>query len=118
MKKLLVLLLSVLLVMGLLAGCGAEGAETKTKDEQENVEQENVEKAKINITAIAGPTGVGLVDLMQKQADGKAANEYTFNVVSAPDQAVAAVVNGSADIAAVPTINLISQSALSGLPSS
>ena len=90
MKKLLALLMVSLMLMGVLAGCGEE-----TSEEYQSVD--------IKVTAIAGPTGVGLVDLMQKQADGKAANNYTFNVVSAPDQAVSAVVNGSADIAAVPT---------------
>ncbi|MBE6807131.1 MAG: ABC transporter substrate-binding protein [Ruminococcaceae bacterium] len=90
MKKYVALLLSVLMLTGLLAGCGAE--ETK-----------NAEKVKVNVTAIAGPTGVGLVDLMQKDTEGKTANDYEFNVVTAPDQAVAAVSNGSADIAAVPT---------------
>ncbi len=95
MKKYVALLLSVLMLLGL-AACGAE----TPADEPAAPEYQAVD---VNITAIAGPTGVGLVDLMQKQAEGKAANNYTFNVVNAPDQAVAAISNGSADIAAVPT---------------
>ncbi len=95
MKKYVALLMSVLMLMGLVAGCGSEAPAEQPAPEYQAVD--------VNITAIAGPTGVGLVDLMQKQADGKAANNYTFNVVNAPDQAVAAISNGSADIAAVPT---------------
>lgn len=91
MKKFVSLLAAVLLVIGMLAGCDRAVGE----DEYEAVD--------INITAIAGPTGVGLVQLMENQDAGKAANNYTFNVVSAPEQAVAAISNGSADIAAVPT---------------
>lgn len=95
MKKYVALLTSVLLLVGLLAGCGAEAPAEEPAAEYQAVD--------VNVTAIAGPTGVGLVDLMQKQDDGKAANNYTFNVVSDPTQAVAAISNGSADIAAVPT---------------
>ncbi len=60
-------------------------------------------KTKVNITAIAGPTGVGLVSLMKQNTNKKAANDYTFNLVSDPTQAVAAITGKSADIAAVPT---------------
>lgn len=88
MKKVVSLMLAVLLTLALFTGC---------------VGTKPYEAMDIRITAIAGPTGVGLVELMQKQADGKAANNYTFDVVTAPDQAVAAIANNSADIAAVPT---------------
>ena len=91
MKKYMALVLSVLLMISALVGCNPAAVE----DEYEAVD--------VNITAIAGPTGVGLVSLMEKQDVGKAGNNYTFNVVNAPDQAVAAIVNGTADIAAVPT---------------
>lgn len=87
MKRVLALALALVLVIGAFAGC--------KKDKREPGE--------VRITAIAGPTGVGMVNLMQKSADGDTANEYTFNVVSDPTQAVAAITNGDADIAAVPT---------------
>lgn len=86
MKKVSLILLVCIMVLSMLVGCGSK-----------------YESVDVKITAIAGPTGVGLVDLMQKQDEGKAANNYAFNVVTVPDQAVAAVVNGTADIAAVPT---------------
>lgn len=87
MKRVLALALVLVLVVGAFAGC--------KKDKREPGE--------VRITAIAGPTGVGLVNLMQKSEGGDTANEYTFNVVSDPTQAVAAITNGDADIAAVPT---------------
>ena len=87
MKRVIAILMVSLLVVGVFAGCG--------KEEKQGAE--------VRITAIAGPTGVGLVDLMQKSADNATANTYTFNVVSDPTQAVAAITNGTADIAAVPT---------------
>jgi NitT/TauT family transport system substrate-binding protein len=88
MKRVVAVALILVLVIGVFAGCGK-------KDKREPGE--------VRITAIAGPTGVGLVDLMKKSADGDTANKYTFNVVSDPTQAVAAITNGDADIAAVPT---------------
>ncbi len=88
MKKILAFILSALMLLPL-AACGKqETAQTK---------------ANVNVTAIAGPTGIGLVSLMDAQDNGKATNNYTFNVVSDPQQAVAAIANGDADIAAVPT---------------
>ncbi|MBQ8683666.1 MAG: ABC transporter substrate-binding protein [Clostridia bacterium] len=100
MKKIIALAAAVLLSLTLLAGCAGEPAPESSAPVSSAPAYEPVD---INITAIAGPTGVGLVDLMQKQADKTAANNYAFNVVSDPAQAVAAISNGSADIAAVPT---------------
>lgn len=95
MKKYVALLLAFVLMLCAMVGCGGDAPESSAPEA-------DVKQA-VNISVIAGPTGVGMVDLMQKQADGKAANAYTFNVVTAPDQAVAAISNGTADIAAVPT---------------
>lgn len=90
MKRFVAILMVLVLVVGVFVGCGKE-----EKDERQGAE--------VRITAIAGPTGIGLVDLMQKSADKETVNTYTFNVVSDPTQAVAAITNGTADIAAVPT---------------
>ena len=56
------------------------------------------EDAPINVLALKGPTGIGMVQMMD-QNDGT----YAFTLAGAPDEAVAAVASGSADIAAVPT---------------
>lgn len=60
-------------------------------------------KPEVRITTIAGPTGVGMAQLMAQKDAQKTANAYTFDVVDDPTKAVAAVSNGSTDIAAVPT---------------
>lgn len=90
MKRFVAILVVLVLMVGVFVGCGKE-----EKDERQGAE--------VRITAIAGPTGIGLVDLIQKSADKATVNTYTFNVVSDPTQAVAAITNGTADIAAVPT---------------
>ena len=50
------------------------------------------------VYALKGPTGIGMTGVMDKNA-----GEYEFTLVSAPDEIVAAMASGSADIAACPT---------------
>lgn len=101
MKRVLALALVLVLVIGVFAGCGKDG--NKNEVDNGNVSEEGLHGGHIRITAIAGPTGVGMVNLMQSSADEKTTNTYEFNVVSDPTQAVAAITSGEADIAAVPT---------------
>ncbi|MCL2517018.1 MAG: ABC transporter substrate-binding protein [Oscillospiraceae bacterium] len=58
----------------------------------------NNSKANINITAIKGPTGMGMVKVMENSG-------YNFTIASAPDEITAEIIKGTVDIAAVP-INL------------
>lgn len=100
MKRVLALALALVLVVGVFAGCG------KGKGNEVNngkVSEDGKKGGNVRITAIAGPTGVGMANLMQKSADKKTTNTYTFDVVSDPTQAVAAITSGETDIAAVPT---------------
>ena len=50
------------------------------------------------VYALNGPTGIGMVGLMRDNA-----GEYDFTLTSAPDEIVAAIASGNADIAACPT---------------
>ena len=93
MKKWLSVILTVCLLMVVSAGCGGQAEVSSTPDV----------KTEVNVTAIAGPTGVGMVDLMAKDEAGTVANAYTFQLVNDPQQAVAAISQRKADIAAVPT---------------
>lgn len=52
----------------------------------------------INVYALKGPTGIGLVKVMNDN-DGT----YNITLAGAPDEVTAAVINGDANIAAVPT---------------
>ncbi|MBQ3202587.1 MAG: ABC transporter substrate-binding protein [Clostridia bacterium] len=100
MKRVLAFALILVLMVGVFAGCG------KGKGNEVNngkVSEDGKKGGNVRITAIAGPTGVGMVNLMQNSAGKKTTNTYTFDVVSDPTQAVAAITRGEADIAAVPT---------------
>lgn len=85
MKKLIALILSVLMLATLFAGC---------KDKIERSD----EAIEVKIMALKGPTGIGMAKLMEDEPDG-----YTFSIAAKPDEVVAAVSGGKVDIAAVPT---------------
>lgn len=63
------------------------------------------EKAKLNVAALKGPTGMGLVQLVQADEKGETAVDYTITFASAPDEISGKLVTGEVDIAAAP-INL------------
>ena len=85
MKKIFSLTLAVLMLVLVVAGCG--GAERTT----------------IKIAAITGPTGMGMVSLMEKDTEGTAKHDYEFTVVTDPTQIVGKITSKEVDIAAVPT---------------
>lgn len=55
------------------------------------------EAAPVRVGALKGPTGMGMVEMMENQAD-----TYEFTLAGAPDEIVPLLVKGELDIAAVP----------------
>lgn len=96
MKKLLALALALAMIFSF-AACGTEnnGSNETPSDTYTPVD--------INIAGIKGPTAVGMVDLMQKQEDKTAANNYNFSVFGDPQELVGKISTGAVDIAALPT---------------
>ena len=91
------LLAALVAVTALLAGCaGSTGTPAATGSG-------HAQRTPVRIATLKGPTGVGMVHLMQAQGEGTSANDYTFTVTDAPDDVVAKVASGDVDIAAVPT---------------
>ena len=78
MKKLFAMMLALCLALSAVSFAAAEDA--------------------VRVYALKGPTGMGMVKVMNDN-DGT----YDFTLSGAPDEVVAAVVSGNADIAAVPT---------------
>lgn len=57
----------------------------------------------VRVASLKGPTGMGMVELMNR-ADGQAtANRYEFTLAAAADEIVALLTSGSVDVAAIPT---------------
>lgn len=57
----------------------------------------------LNISVLNGTTGFGMANLMDAAANGQAAQGYNFTVETDASNIVAGLVNGSVDIAALPT---------------
>ena len=77
--------------------------ENKETEEESEVKEEPAEKVTINIAALKGPTSLGMLQIMENDAAGTAANDYEFLLAGAADEIVGKVVAGELDIAAVPT---------------
>lgn len=95
MKRFLCVLLTVVMVL-CLAACGKQ--ETVV-----GVEQAEREPMDVNVYVLSGPTGIGAVNLWAKADAGQTYDRYHFTMPGANDEVVAAISNGSADIACVAT---------------
>lgn len=124
MKKLVSLLLVLTLALAL-AACGGqkepaatEASETAASEQETAAETETeaaetkaadtnapaAEAADVNLYVLAGPTGIGAVNLRAKAEAGEhLSNNYHVTMTGANDEVVAAVSNGQADIACVAT---------------
>ncbi len=103
MKKFLSLLIAAVMTVGVFTGCSSQSAEITEAEETVSAEEEVVDDVTINAIMLKGPTGIGAVELMEKSANGEAVGNYSFEISSASDEVTAKILNGEADIAAVPT---------------
>ncbi len=85
MKKIVTLLLTLTLVLGIFASCTPK------------------EKTHINVGALKGPTGMGLSKVMADAQENKTKNDYEFELFKAPTDISGLLLNDELDIAAVPT---------------
>lgn len=94
--------LTALVLLFTVAGCG--NGKTDPTTTQSATE---APKTVINLAALKGPTGMGLVHLMQADNDGTTANDYNFTLEAAPTDIVPLMTTQAVDIAACP-LNLAS----------
>ena len=92
MKKILALLLAAVMVFALVA-CNNNNDDTENED------------VTVRVMALKGPTGMGMVQLMENDKNGTAKNDYDIKLAATPAEVTAAVIAGTVDIAAVP-VNL------------
>ena len=57
----------------------------------------------VKVAVLKGPTGMGMVKLMEDNANHQENVKYEFIVSGAPDELIGKVVNGEVDMAALPT---------------
>ncbi|MCL2197352.1 MAG: PhnD/SsuA/transferrin family substrate-binding protein [Defluviitaleaceae bacterium] len=86
MKKLFLLIFALMAVF-VFSACGAE---------------DEYEAMTIRVAAMRGPTAMGLLHLMDENANGNARNYYEFEILGSPDLVPPLFAQGAVDIAAVP----------------
>ena len=94
MKKLIAFVLAMIMVLSMTACAKEETQPTAAATEA---------AAPVNIMVLNGTTGFGMAHLMDAAAKGEAAQDYNFTVETDASNIVAALANGSVDIAALPT---------------
>ena len=104
-KKFGAILLAFAMTASMLAGCGSSpadsGGEEQTQSEVE--EAQSSEPVDVNVTALKGPTAMGMVRMMDDADNGKIDNEnYQFTIAASIDEVTPAISQGETDIAAVP----------------
>lgn len=109
-KRFSVLMLVIVMVFSFTACTQAKETDVeKPATNEEKVENEvgeevkSIEPIDIRVGALKGPTGMGMVGLMENSEMKKAQMNYTFELLGTPDEMVGKVVSGELDIAAVPT---------------
>ena len=111
MKKLISLILAAVMLLSLSACGKAEpqptaaptAAPTEAPAVTEAVPETEAPAVPVNVMVLNGTTGFGMASLMDAAANGAASQEYNFSVETDASNIVAALANGSVDIAALPT---------------
>lgn len=119
MRKMLSLLVAATLGMSMLTGCSSKPAETTAAEttvaettteavettEAASAETEASEASEdvvIRVGGLKGPTTMGLVKLIDDDANDTSINDYEFTMVTAADEMTALVASGKVDIALLP----------------
>ena len=84
-RKMLILAVMAVLLLGALAGCG-----------------QREEPAAVRVGGLKGPTSMGLVFLREQAQSGQAAQEYEFTMAVAADELLPLMIKGELDIALIP----------------
>lgn len=117
-KSLFTSLIAVLLILALAAGCSTGAPEASptaeatislapelTPEATPTPPVEEPGTAALNVATLKGPTGMGMVHMMDQAEQGLTKNDYAFTIAGAPDEVTGKLITGEIDIAALP-INL------------
>ena len=82
-RKVMAVVLAMVMVLGVLVGCGEKVPTTVTET--------------VNVGALNGPTGMGMVQLIDMT------DKYNVSTYQAPTDVTAKIIKGELDVAAVPS---------------
>ncbi len=99
MKKLLSLVLLLSLLLLSFAACTEKTPDPAPGDKTEPGTEE---ATTIRIAGLKGPTSMGLVKLMEDNANKTAKNSYTFSIAGSADEVTPKLKTGELDMAAIP----------------
>lgn len=104
MKRILLLTLALLMVFSLFTACSTPETPDDPSPDNPPANGETLDKnLAINVWVLNGTTGFGIAPLIEDKKAGKAALNYTFTVETNAANVQSALINGTADIAALPT---------------
>lgn len=113
-NRILTMLVAAAMALMLLTGCAGETQPAATAAPIEAAvaptaapvqTEEPAEKPVLNVVALKGPTGMGMVQLMQADENNETIVDYNITLAAAPDEISGKIATGEVDIAAAP-INL------------
>ncbi|MCM1064805.1 MAG: ABC transporter substrate-binding protein [Eubacterium sp.] len=93
LKKAAALGLSLLMLAGVLGGCG---------EADQSAISGRVQAVTVRIGSLKGPTSLGLLNLMDKSSKGETTDDYEFQMAVGADELLPLMVKGDLDIALVP----------------
>ena len=106
MRKALKGILTLIVILSLvLFACTSDPVEVEDPVEgpDEGNETVEVDKLAVRVAALKGPTGMGMVKLMEDKELGTTELDYDFTLMGSPDELTGKIINGEVDVAAVPT---------------
>lgn len=104
MKKILSVLAVILCLTIVFSSCASGGEnESSTGDNESTTLETDGEKAAINLGLLKGPTGMGAAVLLEADEAGTAKADYELTLAGAPDVLQSGLINGTLDMAALPT---------------
>ena len=83
------------------AGCGNNNSQQQQAQQPEENKQTE-EPVTLNVMALSGPTGMGMVKLMESAEAGETGDQYNIAIAGAADEINGKLITGEVDIAALP----------------